>query len=122
MKEAPQSSLPLQPTLASQSSLADALDALWTRFLPEMEERVATLEAAALAFKGDNLSEEQRENAHAVAHKLAGVLGIFGLTEGTELARELETIYSRRSVNDPALAEQMAGIAAQLRASVESKK
>ncbi len=122
MEKAPQPSLAPRSSLPPGSSLTDALEALWIRFLPEMEERVAKLEAAALAFKGGNLSEEQREKAHAAAHKLAGVLGTFGLTSGTVLARELETIYSRRNKSDPALAVRMAGIAAQLRATVESKK
>jgi len=111
-----------QSLLAPQSPLTDALDALWTRFLPEMAERVATLEAAALAFEGSNLSEEQRKKAHDAAHKLAGVLGTFGLTRGTELARELEMLYSRRVGSDPELAAQMAGIAAQLRETIESRK
>ncbi len=105
-----------------QSPLAGALDALWVRFLPEMEARVATLESAAQAFASNNLSEQQQEQANTAAHKLAGVLGTFGLTRGTVLARELEMIYSQQNGRDPALGKQLSAIAAELRAMLASRK
>ena len=105
-----------------QPSLAGALDALWTRFLPEIEARVAALESAAEASNANRLSSEQQEDAHAAAHKLAGVLGTFGLTRGTVLARELEMMYSQHNGRDPAQSEQMSAIAAEMRAIVASRK
>ena len=105
-----------------QPSLAGALDALWAKFLPEMEERVARLETASAAFSQSSLSEDQQEAAHSAAHKLAGVLGTFGLTRGTELARELELMFSRRIGHDPAFGARMTEIAAQLRSIVASRK
>jgi HPt (histidine-containing phosphotransfer) domain-containing protein len=90
-----------------QTALASAIDRLWTQFLPQMEERIATLETAAAAFAADKLSIEQHEAANTAAHKLAGVLGTFGLTRGTVLARELEIMYSRENDPDPALAARM---------------
>jgi HPt (histidine-containing phosphotransfer) domain-containing protein len=105
-----------------QPSLAGALDALWAKFLPEMEERVATLETASAAFSQSSLSEDEQEAASSAAHKLAGVLGTFGLTRGTELARELESMFSRRSDRDSALGERMSEIAAQLRTIVATRK
>jgi HPt (histidine-containing phosphotransfer) domain-containing protein len=107
---------------AQEQSLAAALDALWARFEPEMLERVATLEAAAEAFKAGRISPAQHEAAHAAAHKLAGSLGIFGLTQGTLLARELESLYSRESGLEAAMAAQLTGIAAELRVIIESRK
>ena len=104
------------------SSLPGALDALWSRFLPEMNQRVQLLESAAQAAAAGRLSDEQQAEAHSAAHKLAGVLGTFGLTRGTVLARELEMMYSQHNGRDPAQAEQMAQIAAELRAIVASRK
>ncbi len=75
---------------SQQPSMKEALDRLWKQFLPQIEERVAALESAATALAADRLSHDQREAAHAAAHKLAGVLGTFGLTKGTILAREAE--------------------------------
>jgi HPt (histidine-containing phosphotransfer) domain-containing protein len=105
-----------------QSALAGALDTLWAKFLPEMKERVATLRAAAEAFANGELSDEELVQAHASAHKLAGVLGTFGLTRGTVLARELEMLYSRENRPDAAQGPRLAEIAAELASIVEHRK
>lgn len=63
---------------------------LWARHLPEIAERVRVLESACSALENGELSGEERKAASAAAHKLAGALGTFGRTRGTELARELE--------------------------------
>lgn len=107
---------------AQQPYLAEALDRLWAQFLPQMEERVATLEMAAQSFGEDRLSEKQHAAANTAAHKLAGVLGSFGLTRGTVLARELEIMYSRENGPDPAMAARLREIAAELRTIVETRK
>ncbi len=104
---------------AAQPDLNEALDRLWTQFLPQIEERVATLETASQALSAGELADELRDNAHATAHKLAGILGTFGLTKGTILAREAELLYSGDT--DPAMAAQLAGIAAQLRAMIANR-
>jgi HPt (histidine-containing phosphotransfer) domain-containing protein len=104
---------------AEQSALSQALDQLWARFLPQIEERVSLLESAATDISANQLSTEQREAAAAAAHKLAGVLGTFGLTKGTDLARELEVAYSREGV--PAPSAHIATITAELRVIVASR-
>jgi HPt (histidine-containing phosphotransfer) domain-containing protein len=105
---------------AEQSALSQALDQLWARFLPQIEERVSLLESAAAAIFANQLSTEQREAASAAAHKLAGVLGTFGLTRGTELARQLELFYS--SEGGPGSNAHIAKITAELRPIVASRK
>ena len=99
--------------------LKAALDRLWKQFLPQMEERVAVLEAAGTALTAGRLSENQREAAQSAAHKLAGVLGTFGMTKGTILAREAEMLCSGDA--DPASAAQLTEIAAQLRSLVAGR-
>ena len=69
---------------------------MWARFRSQILERVAVLEAAASAVTAKNLTAAEREAANAAAHKLAGTLGMFNLTRGTDLARELELAYSPR--------------------------
>jgi HPt (histidine-containing phosphotransfer) domain-containing protein len=105
-----------------QSALSEALDRLWVRFLPQIEERIGLLESAAQAFTANLLSIEQQEAAKAAAHKLAGVLGTFGLTGGTVLARELETLYSRQNGPDPAFTSRLTSIPPALRTIVASRK
>jgi HPt (histidine-containing phosphotransfer) domain-containing protein len=107
--------------LAEQTALTEALDRMWTRFLPEMRARVAILETAATAFAANTLTVAQQEAASAAAHKLAGVLGTFGLTRGTELARELELMYSRENGPDPAFGARLTATAAELGALLESR-
>jgi len=61
------------------------LAALWQKNQPLMLERLALLDRVAA-----NPTPELRAEAIAIAHKLAGTLGMFGYPEGTALAREIE--------------------------------
>jgi len=111
---------PDQPGVLSAAVLARTLDQMWTRFLPEIRERVAVLEKVA-AESAHELTPAGREQVHAMAHKLAGTLGMFGLSRGTELARELEATYSQASSPDPRSGERLAAVAAEIRAIVEAR-
>lgn len=104
---------------APPAELNEALDRLWKQFLPQIEERVDLLEAASEALTAGKLSDERRDAAQAAAHKLAGVLGTFGLTKGTILAREAEMLYAGDA--DPAAAAQLTDIAARLRELVSAR-
>ena len=63
------------------------LQDLWVRTLPTIHARLNLLDEAANA---EPLPDKLRIDAMNVAHKLAGSLGMFGFTEGTRLARQLE--------------------------------
>ncbi len=105
----------------ADAAFSQAMDGLWVRFLPEIKERVAVLEAAAQAAGEGTLTGKQREAAQAAAHKLAGVLGTFGLTRGTVLARELELTFGRESSPRRDAGVKLAEVAAELRTMVESR-
>ena len=107
---------------AQQTALNAALDRMWTQFLPQMRERVEILEHAAQAFASGTLSTEDQTAAASAAHKLAGSLGSFGLTRGTELARELEVIYSRDGGPESSLEPQLRSLASHLRWLIENRK
>ena len=106
----------------AQPDLTQALDRMWDKFLPELEQRVAFLERANAALAAGTLNVDLRAAANAAAHKLAGVLGTFGLTRGTVLAQEAEIIYSGESDTDPSNAARLQQIAAELRATLASRK
>jgi HPt (histidine-containing phosphotransfer) domain-containing protein len=95
---------------------------MWGEFLPQMYDRVAALESAAGPLAAGNLSESEREEATAAAHKLAGILGSFGLPEGTNLAREAENLCSSKSDASPAAAARITEIVALLRDEIGSRK
>jgi HPt (histidine-containing phosphotransfer) domain-containing protein len=115
MDSEPQDSPPPPPGLAA------ALDRIWQRHLPEIEERLAVIESAAAATAAGTLTAEQRHAAQAAAHKLAGVLGSFGLGEGTAPARETELHYAAERAANPENGPHLAGMATTLRLLVESR-
>jgi HPt (histidine-containing phosphotransfer) domain-containing protein len=85
--------------------MAAKMAQMWTKFLPEIEQRVSLIDHAAQALAAGNLSEDQRESAHAAAHKLAGSLGLFGMTRGTEIARAIEHLLESQPVEAALLAD-----------------
>lgn len=105
-----------------EQSIADALDRLWVQFLPQMQERVAVMEAANHALADGSLTIDQRGAASAAAHKLAGSLGTFGLTKGTVLAREAEMLFSSESEMNEATLPRLQEIAGQIRAIIDHRK
>jgi HPt (histidine-containing phosphotransfer) domain-containing protein len=105
-----------------QPSLTEALDRLWIQFLPQIEERVSAMEAANTALVAGKLHNDQRAAANAAAHKLAGVLGTFGLTKGTILSREAEILYSGDVESEPAVASRLIEIAGELRILIADRK
>ncbi|HLY40824.1 MAG TPA: Hpt domain-containing protein [Terracidiphilus sp.] len=107
---------------AQAELLAAAMDRLWKQHLPELEDRVAVLEAAATAAGAGTISDQLREEAHFAAHKLAGVLGTFGLAEGTDLAREAERFFSGSDEEGWISQERISQVPIQLRALMAARK
>ncbi len=111
-----------QSGVPQEAALAQALDGLWQRFLPQIRERVTILESAAAALGACTLTEEQREAALAAAHKLAGTLGTFGLMQGTVLARELELAFAREPLHASEIGAGPSEKVAELREMIENRK
>lgn len=97
-------------------SVEEAMALLWARFLPHLQERVRTLELASCALLQESFAPSDCAEGGAAAHKLAGVLGSFGLHEGTHLAREAEALCSDVVQPNPIASARVAEIASQLRA------
>jgi HPt (histidine-containing phosphotransfer) domain-containing protein len=104
------------------SPLAEAMNRLWTKFLPQMAERVTTLQKAAESTARGTLGEAEQQTASSDAHKLAGVLGTFGLQEGTDLAREAESLYAGTLDGSAAISARLTQIAEQLRTIIASRR
>ncbi len=109
-------------SVPSESAIAEAMNRLWEKYLPMMEERVATLRQAAKSLANGGLTASEQQKAADDAHKLAGVLGTFGLKDGTDLAREAESLYENPKDKVRPLAERLAAIAGQLQAMIASRK
>jgi DNA-binding response OmpR family regulator len=90
---------------------AKLLEQFRGRFIKQWE----VLERAANALKGDRLTSELQQQAKHEAHKLAGSLGIFGLKEGSHLARELENLLRSETLLKTTQGEKITKLVALLR-------
>jgi HPt (histidine-containing phosphotransfer) domain-containing protein len=77
----------------NEQKLQAMLAALWDRSKHTVAERAALLQVAVDLWMEGRLDEPTRLNAVDSAHKLAGVLGTFGLPRGTDLARKAEVLF-----------------------------
>lgn len=111
-----------QPDPPMDEALSQAMDGLWARFLPDVRARVSVLETASEAASKGTLTAAQREAAQSAAHKLAGVLGTFGLTRGTDLSRELELTLASESPPDRDVGPKLAETVRELISMIENRK
>lgn len=72
--------------------IAARLAELWRTSRPSILERVAALHAAHDALFRNPEDAEARSQGREAAHKLSGVLGVFGLPQGSELAFTMESL------------------------------
>jgi HPt (histidine-containing phosphotransfer) domain-containing protein len=96
-----------QDPAAKQKKLQSLLAGLWDRSRQTVTERIEALQEAKTLAVASKLDESARLRAVDSAHKLAGVLGTFGLPHGTELAREAEEVFGRRAIIGPAELERL---------------
>jgi HPt (histidine-containing phosphotransfer) domain-containing protein len=101
------------------AAIHSKLAALWKASKPALLERLATLESSCSEWLDHPENEDARQTAHDAAHKLAGVLGTFGLARGSEIASEIERIVS---TPDHEPLPQMAHLLAQLREMIVGKQ
>ncbi|NJO48499.1 MAG: response regulator, partial [Leptolyngbyaceae cyanobacterium RM2_2_4] len=109
------------PTFSGQSTSQNSihqktkagLDEVWEKFKGQNGDRLSTLEQASQALRTGKIDRELRQKAHQTAHKLAGSLGIFGLTEGSRLAREVEQmLHPERNLDESQIRHVIKQVAA----------
>ena len=96
------------------STLA-AVDKIWEKFKDKMLKRVECLEQAAIALRNGQLNWQLQQQAQAEAHKLAGSLGNFGRTKGSQLAQALETLWQAEQLLEREQAQQVGELTVSLR-------
>jgi DNA-binding response OmpR family regulator/HPt (histidine-containing phosphotransfer) domain-containing protein len=77
--------------LIQQQTLA-AVTEIWKRFQARINEQIELLEQATKELLQEFPDRQLREKAEQEAHTLAGALGTFGLTKGSQLARKIEAL------------------------------
>jgi HPt (histidine-containing phosphotransfer) domain-containing protein len=101
-------------TQTSDQKLQAMISLVWERSRHTVAERASLLRTAADLLLEGRLDEAARKNAVDSAHKLAGVLGTFGLARGTDLAREAEVFFARSSGASKDEIERVRGMLAEL--------
>ncbi|MEL6460479.1 MAG: response regulator [Cyanobacteria bacterium J06621_15] len=84
-----------QVTESVEQQYGDAVEKMWLQYQDAMIQRIKVLQTASTAFQTGKLTEELQNSASKEAHKLAGVLGMFGRDTGTQLAREIEELLAQ---------------------------
>lgn len=70
--------------------IAARLAVLWQTSRPLILERIAALRAACDGLANNPSDIEARTRGREAAHKLSGILGTFGLPQGSEIASSIE--------------------------------
>ncbi len=97
------------------------LQTMWKSSHVTIVERLQTLREAQKALAAGSLDEAARKNAESAAHKLAGVLGTFGLPRGTELASQIEVRLASSCPLDVSDASELLSWLDELEAVIASK-
>ena len=92
---------------AAAEKIASRLAELWQTSRPTILERMAALHTAWETLAANPLDHDARERGREAAHKLSGVLGIFGLPQGSEMASALE---EQLKPSAPLLPNDLAGL------------
>jgi HPt (histidine-containing phosphotransfer) domain-containing protein len=80
-------------------STADKIEAMllvmWKSSRPTVAERIGTLRNAQERLAEGALDRITRKDAESAAHKLAGVLGTFGIPQGSALSSKIESLLAQ---------------------------
>jgi HPt (histidine-containing phosphotransfer) domain-containing protein len=77
-------------TQDAATKIAARLTELWRTSLPTILERMSLLRDTCDSLTENPADHEARTTGLEAAHKLSGVLGVFGLPQGSELASQIE--------------------------------
>jgi chemotaxis protein histidine kinase CheA len=108
-----------EPAPQGQAKVPSSAARVWAQFRDLIFERMATVEAAVTGIKRGALTPDVRQQGVLEAHRLAGSLGMFGLAEGTRLAREIEHLLDESAVSAPDAPRRLAELASALRRELE---
>ena len=101
--------------------LHDLLATLWARSRQTISERVEVLRAAHRNLRANPADKNARRAGADAAHKLAGILGTFGLPDGTNLARRIELLLESSAPLRPFDLEGLQQTIDQLQQMIEAK-
>ena len=101
--------------------LHDLLSTLWSRSRQTIGDRLDVLRATLRSLRANPADMQARKSGGDAAHKLAGILGTFGLPEGTELARRTEVMLESGRPIQPYDVDALQQAIEQLHQMIEAK-
>lgn len=102
----------------SQEVVSEA-EKVWAQAKESFGRRIALVEQAVTLLLKDQLSQKQRQQAELEAHKLAGSLGMFGVNEGSRLAKTVEDLLADDRALNRQERKKLANIVSNLRQALE---
>lgn len=102
--------------------MEDLLHSLWKSNYGTLLERLRVLRFAEEKLAAGSLDEEARKDAEDAAHKLAGILGTFGLPHGSALASKIEAWLAKETAPGADCAPQLLSWLDELEAIIASRK
>lgn len=91
-----------------------AIERIAARFRESLEQRIATLEAAARSIQAGHFNLQQQQAARKEIHRLAGGLGTFGYGKASEIAQAIEQLLESNVTEKALVANQFSHQFAQL--------
>jgi DNA-binding response OmpR family regulator len=92
MARASLSSLAIADKRTNKKQTEAALRVVWEKFKGQNSSRITILEQVITAYQQNAIEDETWQQARSVAHKLSGALGVFGMSEGSQIAQAIEQI------------------------------
>ncbi|MBD1856374.1 MULTISPECIES: response regulator [Leptolyngbya] len=83
---------------------------IWQQVKGLSFERLSVLQQAATALRTGECSETLRSNATQSAHQLTGALGMFGFSEGSQIAQQLEILFESDRLHEPQVIQRIADL------------
>jgi DNA-binding response OmpR family regulator/HPt (histidine-containing phosphotransfer) domain-containing protein len=85
-------------SLPQQTEYLAFLQDTWATTKPHCLENLAEITAIVDRLLAGTSSEADQQQAHQIAHKLVGTLGVFALTAAMNLARQIEILLNRSTI------------------------
>jgi HPt (histidine-containing phosphotransfer) domain-containing protein len=101
--------------------LHDLLATLWSRSRETISERLDVLRTTHRILRTNPADKNARRAGADAAHKLAGILGTFGLPDGTNLARHIEIMLESGAAIRPFELDALQRAIDQLHLMIEAK-
>jgi CheY-like chemotaxis protein/DNA-directed RNA polymerase subunit RPC12/RpoP len=82
----------------SQNNTKQSISSLWLKYRDQILGKIDAIDIASRGLASGVCTDEMRQGARIAAHSIAGSAGTFGFPEGTRIARELEQIFEKDTI------------------------